>query len=125
MRKILIVAAVSAAALVSTTAMAADRQRMEDLGKCLSFSFVNGGLDGMKEVPSDLLPGIMALKDEFLFEASINSLDDNAAQTYIVDQLTEQNKIKELKGIEAVRAEYLDLCTRVAESMIKSRPNVQ
>lgn len=100
------------------TAHASDLKRMHDLGTCLAFSYVANDLDGKLDVPKDLLPGILAIKDEFMFEASINSLDDNAAQTYVVEQLTEQNKIRELKGIEAVREKYLDLCTEVAESLV-------
>lgn len=121
MRRIIIAAVISAAGLVSTAAVAADRQRMENLGTCLAFAFVNGGLDGKKEVPEELLPGIMALKDEFLFEASINNLDDNTAQTYIVDQLTEQNKIKELKGIGAVRDKHLETCAALADTMSSNK----
>ncbi len=112
--------AVIAAAIMTSsaaTAQAADSQRMQDLGTCLAFSYVNNELDGKKEVPPELLNGILALKDEFMFEASINGLDDNAAQTYVVEQLTEQNRIKELKGIEAVREKYLDLCAGIAEVM--------
>ncbi|NTF17916.1 hypothetical protein G6L37_05835 [Agrobacterium rubi] len=114
------VAALMAVAISATTAVsvsAADLTRMHDLGTCLAFSYVANGLDGKLEVPAELLPGIMAIKDEFMFEASINGLDDNAAQTYVVDQLTEQNRIKELKGIEAVREKHVELCTRVAESL--------
>jgi hypothetical protein len=96
---------------------AADPKRMQDVGSCLAFSYVNNGLDGQREVPKELLNGILALKDEFMFEASINGLDDNAAQTYVVEQLTEQNRVKELKGIEVVREKYLDLCAGIAEDM--------
>lgn len=101
---------------------AAGLKRMQDLGTCLAFSYVANGLDGKADVPADLLPGILAIKDEFMFEASINGLDDNAAQTYVVEQLTEQNRIRELKGLSDVRAKYLDLCTQVAESLASKTP---
>jgi hypothetical protein len=118
-----IAAALGAAilALSSVASPAADLQRMNDLGTCLAFSYVNAGLDGKREVPSDLLPGILALKDEFMFEASVNGLDDNAAQTYVVEQLTEQNRVKELKGPDAVKARYQDLCVGVAGSLMKKK----
>lgn len=108
-------------ALSSAAAHAADPQRMHDLGACLAFSYINAELDGKRDVPSDLLPGILALKDEFMFEASINGLDDDAAQTLVVEQLTEQNRIKELKGLDAVRERYKDLCVGVAESLVKNK----
>jgi hypothetical protein len=115
MRQI-IAAAVGSVILISS-AQAADTARLEDLGACLAFSYVNNNLDGKREVPADLLGGILAIKDEFMFEASMNGLDDNKAQTLVVEQLTEQNRIKELKGIEAVREKYLDLCISVADSL--------
>jgi hypothetical protein len=115
----MLAASVATAIMISSAAMAqaADTKRMQDVGTCLAFSYVNNGLDGKREVPKELLNGILALKDEFMFEASINGLDDNAAQTYVVEQLTEQNRVKELKGIEVVREKYLDLCAGIAEDM--------
>lgn len=115
----MLTAAVTAAIMISsaTMAAAADPRRMQDVGTCLAFSYVNNGLDGKRAVPDELLNGIVALKDEFMFEASINGLDDNAAQTYVVEQLTEQNRIKQLKGVEAVREKYLDLCAGIAEGL--------
>lgn len=111
-----ILAAVLASA-VSVGARAQDQQRMNDLATCLAFSFVRNGLDGVKDVPADLLPGIMAIKDEFLFEASINGLDDNAAQTLIVERLQDQNKLKEMNGLDEVSKRYLPLCRQVGESL--------
>jgi hypothetical protein len=118
MRKI-ILAAVGLAAIASGV-QAADRQRMDDLATCLAFSFVKNGLDGVKDVPADLIPGILVIKDEFLFEASVNGLDDNAAQTLVVERLQEQNKIKEISGLNEVVSRYLPLCRSVGESL--SRP---
>jgi hypothetical protein len=115
----MLAATVATAITISSAAMAqaADPKRMQDVGTCLAFSYVNNGLDGKRDVPDELMSGILALKDEFMFEASINGLDDNAAQTYVVEQLTDQNRIKQLKGIEAVREKYLDLCSGIAEGM--------
>lgn len=115
MRKLILAAA--AVAAIASSADAADHKRMDDLAACLAFSFVKNGLDGVKEVPADLLPGIMAIKEEFLFEASVNGLDDNAAQTLVVEQLQEQNKLKEINGLEDVTAKYLPLCRAVGESL--------
>lgn len=100
------------------SAHAADQQRMKDLGTCLAFSYVNAGLDGKKDVPEDLLPGIMAIKDEYMFEATVNGLDDNAAQTFVVEQLAEQNRMSQEKGVDTVRAMYRPLCSDVAETLM-------
>ena len=104
---------------------AADLKRMNDLGTCLAFSYVVNGLDGKVDVPADLLPGILALKDEFMFEASIHGLDDDTAQTYVVEQLIEQNRVRELKGIDEVREKYLELCAGIAESLADGTPSAQ
>jgi hypothetical protein len=115
MRKLILAAAAMAA--IASGVQAADRQRMDDLARCLAFSFVKNGLDGVKDVPADLVPGIMAIKNEFLFEASVNGLDDNAAQTLVVERLQEQNKIKEINGLQEVVSRYLPLCRKVGESL--------
>jgi hypothetical protein len=104
-----------------TGAQAEDKGRMDELGACLAFSYIANGLDGRKDVPEELLPGILALKDEFMFEASINGLDDNAAHTLVVEHLAEQNRVRELKGMASVRERYLPLCSRVAEGLASGR----
>jgi hypothetical protein len=98
-------------------AQAPDTKRMEDLGTCLAFSYVNNGLDGKVDPPEELREGIVALRNEYVNEATWLSRDDNAAHTFVVEQLMEQNRIKELKGIEAVRSRYLKLCQEVGQSL--------
>ena len=115
----------AALALWSSGASATDQQRLADLGTCLAFSYVNAGLDGQKDVPPDLVPGILAIKAEFMFEASLAGLDDNAAQTVVVEKLTEQNMLAHTKGIAAVKGMYLPLCRQVAQSLEAKDQRVQ
>lgn len=114
MRK-LIAAAVAFSAVASTAH--SDDRRLDDLATCLAFAYVRNGLDGVKDVPVELVPGIMAIKEEFLFEASVSGLDDNAAQTMVVERLQEQNRLKEVNGADDVTTRYLPLCRQVAESL--------
>jgi hypothetical protein len=117
-----VIAAVTCASIIgiaftASSAQASGAKRLDDLATCLAFAFVKNDLDGVKEVPSELVPGIMAIKDEFLFEASVSSLDDNSAQTLVVERLLEMNKIKQASGIEEVSTRYLPLCREVGESL--------
>ena len=85
-----------------------------NLAKCISYATVKGGLDGSKAVPRDYAVTIAALTEEYMFEASVLGFDDNMAHTFVVNELTRQNRIKNINGIEALTAEVGPVCRQLA-----------
>jgi hypothetical protein len=115
MLKIAIAAAI---ALLPTLANAADGTRYLDLAKCMAFAAVKGGLDGKKPVPADYANVLSVLGEEYMFEASALGMDDDQAQTFVVNELTRQNRIKQEKGMDALTAELGDTCSALAGTLI-------
>lgn len=112
--------AITAAAflLLPTLASAADGTRYLDLAKCMTYATVKGGLDGKKPVPKDYADVISVLGEEYMFEAAALGMDDNEAQTFVVNELIRQNRIKEEKGMDALTAELGDTCSALAGQLI-------
>lgn len=105
------------AAAVSTPVRADDKAQMNNLGTCLAFAYVRAGLDGQKTIPADLVAGLTALKDEYLFQASVLKLGDDEAQAYVVQALAEQNAVVSHEGVETLERTYGPLCNRIAEAL--------
>jgi Pyruvate/2-oxoacid:ferredoxin oxidoreductase gamma subunit len=104
--------------LLPTLANAADGARYLDLAKCMTFATVKGGLDGKKPVPKDYADVISVLGEEYMFEATALGMDDNEAQTFIVNELIRQNRIKEEQGMDALTAELGETCSVLAGKLI-------
>lgn len=87
---------------------------VENIGDCLAFAYVRAGLDGTKEIPSDLVAGLSFLRDEFETRASNAGMDEAERQKIIVLSLQEKNVIVETEGMGALEARYRTLCQNMA-----------
>jgi hypothetical protein len=115
MLKIAITAAI---VMSSTMAYAADGNRYLNLAQCMAYAAVKGGLDGKKAIPTPYAKMISALGEEYMFEASALGMDDDQAQTFVVNELTRQNRIKQEKGLQALADELGDTCSALADTLI-------
>lgn len=109
------------ALVASKPALADSGDELKNVGSCLAYAFIRADLDGKKEIPHALLPGLNALKDEFMFRASAANLSEEDAQKLVVQALVDQNAFKAEKGAVALDEEYGTLCQNIAATlMIKS-----
>lgn len=107
----------SAIAISPAAAHASDGSRYLDLAKCIAYATVKGDLDGTKPIPQDYAVAIKTLGDEFLFEAKTLGFDDTQSQNTIVNELVRLNKLKQDKGIGAVKDELGQTCSDLADEM--------
>lgn len=126
--KPILLAAVAATAFAVSPASSADEAprndaRFRQLGDCMAFYAVAGGVDGKTQVDPALAATITALGSELMFEASVLGYDDDKAQTYVVNKLVERNTEVNEKGSAEMTASYGPMCSALAESLTgKAKP---
>lgn len=100
-----------------------DDARFRQLGDCMAYLAVAGGLDGKKDVDPALGAMISTLGTELMFEASVLGYNDDKAQTYVVNRLMERNTEANEKGTEEMKASYGPMCAALAASVTgKGKP---
>jgi hypothetical protein len=114
MRKFLALAVFASS--LGSTAYANDQQEVENIGHCLTFAYVRAGLDGEKEIPSDLAAGLAFIKNEYEVRAANIGMDEEARQKAIVLALNEKNVIVQTEGLAALESRYKTLCQNIAET---------
>jgi hypothetical protein len=107
----------SLALCLATPVLADSRAEMDNVATCLVFGYVRNGLDGKKEIPPDLVPGLAAFWDEFSFRASTNQLSEEDAQKLVVNKLVEMNTFKAEHGVTALEEKYGTLCQNIAGTL--------
>ncbi len=106
------------AMLMATPALAGGDVELQNVGSCLAFAVVRADLDGKKGIPDEMLPGLNALKDEFMFRATASKLSEEEAQKIIVKALVDQNTLKSEKGVQALDDAYGQLCRNIAATLM-------
>lgn len=91
--------------------------RFRQLGDCMAFFAVAGGLDGKKDVDPNLAQKIADMGTELMFEASILGYDDDKAQTYVVNRLVERNTEVNENGSDEMIANYGPMCTALSDQV--------
>lgn len=104
--------------LATSPAWADAKVEMENVGSCLAYAFVRNGFDGKNEIPAEKLPGLNALKDEYMFRSASVGLSEEDAQKFVVNALVQQNSLKAEHGVEALDAQFQVLCTNIASTLM-------
>lgn len=112
-----LLAALLPAFLLPSPLAAADgtADRFLTLSKCMAYAAVKGGLDGEKPIPPEYAVVIAAIGEEYMFEARVIGMDDDAAHTAVVNELIRQNRIKREQGLDALAKDLGPLCSNLSE----------
>lgn len=113
MKKLLLAIAV----ILPATAHAEDNSRFLNLGKCMAYATVKGGIDGKKDIPADYLVALKVMLDEYMFEAEALGFSDQQAQDAFVNELMRQNREKKEKGLDTLKKELAETCATLAETL--------
>jgi hypothetical protein len=103
---------------IASPALADGDAELQNVGSCLAFAVVRADLDGKADIPADMLPGLNALKDEFMFRATAAKLQEEEAQKIIVKALVDQNSYKAEHGLAALEGAYGTLCKNIAATLM-------
>lgn len=99
-------------------ALAGPHDDVDNVGRCLVFSYVRAGLDGQKEIPKSLVDGMNFLMGEYNMRAATVGLDEKARQAFIVQTLEEQNRVVKLDGLAALETKYKTLCSNISQALL-------
>lgn len=117
-RRVKKLALISAILLLSgVTANAGPHDDVDNIGRCLVFSYVRAGLDGQKDIPQSLKAGMSFLMSEYEMRAATVGLGEKERQAFIVQSLEEQNRVAKVDGVDALESRYKTLCTNVAAAL--------
>ncbi len=98
-------------------AVAGTHDDVDNIGRCLVFSYVRAGLDGQKEIPKPLVAGMSFLLNEYEMRAATSGVGEKERQMFIVKALEEQNRIAQVDGMSKLEAQYKTLCANIADTL--------
>lgn len=115
--KTILTAASITVSAIAPLAAADGEARYEALARCMAYFAVAAGMDGNSDVAPEAAARIVAIRDEFMFEASLLGHSDAVAHTFVVERLVEINRAVAEAGPAAVAAEHAPSCDILSASL--------